>query len=257
MTPVIKDLLREKHLHEYLAFATEYRRTARRLELRTAEPPTKATYYHWLSGQLQGLPRGYHCIILEQMFPGWTAKDLFTPTDPRLPPAGALSVLGSIPPTLDPAAIAGLWCTAYIYAGARNIDLTTVTTTNAAELTATNYMPAPKTEGTATGFQNDITARLFGRHLIGQWRNSSDSYYYGTLHLAAMPGETVLDGYYTSVAADTRIEAGRWRWVRIEPQSAADTDLTTITLADPHHVYDTIFAHTDYGPPIPLTEITS
>ncbi|EUA09670.1 hypothetical protein I553_3754, partial [Mycobacterium xenopi 4042] len=46
----LKALLRERHLHEYLEFVAEYRRIARDLAYReVAEPPTKATYYRWLS----------------------------------------------------------------------------------------------------------------------------------------------------------------------------------------------------------------
>jgi hypothetical protein len=257
VTPLLKTLLAERHLHEYSSFTVEYRRVARELELpRTAEPPTKAAYYHWLSGKIRDLPRGYHCLVLEQMFPGWTAKDLFSSVDIRRSRSGASrqGLLGPIAPALDPEKFAGLWCTAYVYEGAHHVDVTSVTVTNGG-MTARNTSPPPRTEGRALGFHNDINFDVVGRHLIGQWLNTSDSYYFGSLHLAALPGETVLDGMYSAIVSDSQVVAGRWRWVRIEPRTALGIDLTTVSLADPNRLHTTIFEHDPYSRPIPLAEI--
>jgi hypothetical protein len=54
-------------------------------------------------------------------------------------------------------------------------------------------------------YSNDIEAGLFGRHVMGRWRNVNDRYFYGFVHLAVLPGETVLDGYYTAVLTDSRV----------------------------------------------------
>jgi hypothetical protein len=81
--------------------------------------------------------------------------------------------------------------------------LSTITVTNNA-VTARNYPPEPRAEAHASGFRNEIEAGLFGRHLIGRWRNISDSYFYGSLHFPVLPGETMLDGYYTGFLSDSR-----------------------------------------------------
>jgi hypothetical protein len=256
MVPALKTLLRENHLHEYQVFATEYRRVTRELELpRSAEPPSKAAYYHWLSGQMKGLPQGYHCLVLEQMFSGWTVKQLFACGGTRRPRAAGSGLLDSIMPAVDLAHLAGLWCTGFIFEGAYHVDLTTITVANG-QVTARNSPPAPRTEGQTIGYHNDIECKLSGRHLIGQWRNTSDNYYFGSIHLAVMPGETVMDGYYTAVLTDTQVTAERWRFVRVDPQSAIGIDLNAIVLGEPRRLYNALTAHAPYGPPIALAELT-
>jgi hypothetical protein len=254
VAPLLKALLTERHLHEYSAFAVEYRRVARGLELpRSAEPPTKATYYYWLSGQLKALPRGYHCIVLEQMFSGWSAKDLFSPGEARRARAAGAGLLSPIAPAIVAEELAGLWCTAYRLEGSHHVDLTTITVNGS--ITAKNSPPDPRTEGRAVGFHNDINLRLAGRHLLGEWRNTSDSYYFGSIHLAVLPGETILDGYYTAVKSDAQVVADQWRWVRVEPRTAIGIDLTRVTLQEPSRLYGNIFDHDPYSRPIPLAEV--
>ncbi|WP_433734914.1 hypothetical protein ACQP0C_41660 (plasmid) [Nocardia sp. CA-129566] len=82
-TIALKALLQDQHLHEHSAFSEEYKKHARALNLSDgrAAPPTRAQYYKWLAGNLNGVPRGHHCRILESMFPGWTAEELFAPVD--------------------------------------------------------------------------------------------------------------------------------------------------------------------------------
>lgn len=242
-------------MHEYSVFAAEYRRIARDLELpRNAQPPGKSTYYHWLSGQMRGLPQGYHCVVLEQMFAGWTVKDLFTSTPPRQPVATETGLLAPIPSLLNLTHLAGLWATTFVFDDTHHADLTTVIVGKSA-VTATNSPPEPRTEGHAVGFHNDLSLSVAGRHLIGTWRNSSDSYYYGAVHLAVLPSETVMDGYYTSLLSDTRVVANRWRWVRVDPQSTLGVDLTTTVLGDPAELYDILTAHAPAAPPIPLARL--
>ncbi|ORX13071.1 hypothetical protein [Mycobacterium xenopi] len=257
MTPVLRELLRQRHLHEFSAFAAEYRRIARDLGLpRDAEPPTKATYYYWLSGQMRGTPRGYHCLVLEQMFAGWTAKDLFACGDIRRGRgAHTTGLLASISPAVDPALLAGLWVTTFDFNNIHHVDLSTITVNNNV-VSAKNSPPEPRTEGQTVGYHNDINLSLFGRHLIGQWRNTSDQYFYGCIHLAVLPGETIMDGYHTAVLTDTEVTTGRWRWVRVEANTAAGIDLTAIKLGEPRRLYDAITAHPHYGPPIPLAHLT-
>ncbi len=79
---LLKALLTAEHAQKYETFCDLYARTAREMgapELaRTA--PGKAQYYRWLGGQLKGgTPYPDACRVLEQMFPGRTAAELFTP----------------------------------------------------------------------------------------------------------------------------------------------------------------------------------
>ncbi len=113
--------------------------------------------------------------------------------------------------------MAGLWVSCYVFDGTKHhVDLSTITVTNSA-VTARNYPPEPRAEEHASGFRNQIEAGLFGRHLIGRWRNVNDTYFYGSLHFAVHPGEAMLDGYYTGFLSDSQVVAERWRWVRVEP----------------------------------------
>lgn len=258
MALTVKALLKQRHLHEYRLFLAEYRRCAKELDLpHDGTPPAKSTYYHWLSDRMRQLPRGDHCQVLEHMFPGWSADELFAPDEPRRGHGrgtAAAGLLASIEPAVEPTMLSGLWCTAYVSAGFRHVDLTTVRV-DSGGIAARNFPPPPRSEGRSVGFSNDIVGALCGRHLIGQWRNSSDSYYFGSLHLAVLPGETVLDGHYTAVLTDTEVETGRWRWVRIEPQTVAGIDLSSVQLAEPRQLHSMITDRSAYGPPIPLTEM--
>lgn len=204
---------------------------------------------------MTSLPQGYHCPVLEQTFSGWTTRQLFASGGNRRARAARAGLLASIMPAVEPAHLAGLWCTGFIFEGAHHVDLTTMTVTNG-RVTARNSPPVPRTAGQTIGFHNDIECKLAGRHLIGQWRNTCDSYYFGSIHLAVMPGETVMDGYYTAVFTDAQVVADRWRFVRVEPQSATGIDLHTITPGEPRRIYDIITAHDAYDSPIALAHLT-
>jgi hypothetical protein len=253
----LKSLLQQRHLHEYSEFVAEYERRAKELDLpRHASAPTKAQYYRWVGGHIQNLPRGYHCMVLEQMFPGWTARELFGHTEHQRTPAANDGLLSSIAPAVEPAQLAGLWVTGYVFDGTRHhVDLSTITITNNA-VTARNYPPEPRAEAHATGFRNEIEAGLFGRHLIGLWRNVNDNYFYGSLHVAVLAGETMLDGYYTGFLSDSEVVAQPWRWVRVEPQSAEGVDLNTVVLGEPRRIYDAIVERSRFDGPIPLAQLT-
>ncbi|MGW4089531.1 hypothetical protein [Nocardia sp. NPDC004750] len=79
MATVLKMLLAERHLKSHHDFLAAYDRCAARLDppIPPGHGPAKAQYYQWLSGRMIGLPRDYHCRVLERMFPGWTVEGLF------------------------------------------------------------------------------------------------------------------------------------------------------------------------------------
>lgn len=257
----LKALLRERHLHAYGDFVAEYRRRATELDLpRPAAPPTKAQYYRWVGGQVDSLPRPYHCAVLEHMFPGWTAEELFGHGEHRGGPQPAdeeADVLSAIPPGLDPAMLEGVWVTGYLLGGSRyrHVDLSTVSAVDNG-VRSRNYPPAPRVEGHSRGHETETNARLFGRHLMGHFRNCNDSYFYGSLHLAVLPGETVLDGYYTGFTNDTQVVAEPWRWVRVDPQSIENVDLANVRLGEPEMVYEALISRTPFDGPIRLDQVT-
>ena len=74
----LKVLLRERHLQTYGTFRREYDKAARSVDAELeGTAPSRAQLYRWLSGELKGLPYPHHCRVLEKLFPGWTAGQLF------------------------------------------------------------------------------------------------------------------------------------------------------------------------------------
>jgi hypothetical protein len=87
---MLKWILRDRHW-SYAAFRVEYDKVARTIDQKLIGTcPSRAQHHRWLSGSLTGLPYPDHCRILEKMFPGWTAAQLFEPYSP-----------GAVPPTVD------------------------------------------------------------------------------------------------------------------------------------------------------------
>lgn len=80
----LKAELRQKHWQPHTAFCREYDRAARAIDpdlVGTA--PSRAQFHRWLSGDLVSLPYPHHCRVLEKMFPGLTAAQLFEPCTVR------------------------------------------------------------------------------------------------------------------------------------------------------------------------------
>ena len=116
---------------------------------------------------------------------------------------------------------------------------------------AVNHPPEPRSEGRGRPFRNEIEAGLFGRHLIGEWRNTSDTRYCGALQLAVLPGETVMQGHYTGVGWDIEVSQGIWKWVRLEP----DAGRAGITLREPAELYDLVMSHSQPDVPLALADV--
>jgi hypothetical protein len=169
-------------------------------------------------------------------------------------PALAASLLDDVPNGFPGGALAGPWVTAYRFThlgGALyHADIAHVTAEGEREVRAVNHPPDPRTQGRASPFRNEIEGRLFGRHLIGTWRNTSDHRYFGSLHLAVLPGETVMDGHYTGLASDISVSVEHWRWVRLEPG-----DMSALALRDPSAVYELVMTRTQDDPPLTLADI--
>lgn len=240
-------------MHEYSEFAAEYRRCAGELDLpKHAKEPTRTQYYKWVGGQV-GMPRGYHCAVLEKMFPGWTAAQLFgdAPSSSVRAHDDLLALVGS---AIDPAVLNGVWATAYRFDEVLHHADLSVITMSGTDLSAANFPPEPRTERHATSYRNRITGSLAGRQILARWRNVSDDYYYGSCHLAVQPGENMLDGIYTGFPADTQVVAERWRWVRVA--HCQPRDLATVRLREPAEIYEMLTARAAFDGPVSLEELT-
>ena len=83
---LLKLLLRDRHWQNYGTFCTEYDKAASRVDPDLARSfPSRAQLHRWLTGSLRSLPYPDHCRVLEEMFPGWTAEQLFQRATPPAP----------------------------------------------------------------------------------------------------------------------------------------------------------------------------
>jgi hypothetical protein len=168
------------------------------------------------------------------------------------------NLLDSVPQSFPAEALAGLWATSYQFKSHRGVchhaDITHVTAQTSRRLTANNYPPDPHTEGHVPPFRNEIEAQLTNRHVIGHWRNVSDMRYFGSLHLAVLTGEAVMEGYYTAFASDIKVDVGRWKWVRLDPLTLSGLDRAEVVLKEPEAVY-AVLERSGHDIPLPLTAI--
>jgi hypothetical protein len=71
-------LLQRRHWQPHRTFLAEYDKAAASLDRRlVGHGPSRVQLHRWQSGRLGGLPYPDHCRVLEAMFPGWTADELF------------------------------------------------------------------------------------------------------------------------------------------------------------------------------------
>jgi hypothetical protein len=168
-------------------------------------------------------------------------------------------LLASVPPSFSATGLAGLWVTCYEFssAGAQqyHADVVQITSESDRRVTAKNHLPRPRTGGHPTPFRNEVEAELANRHLIGHWKNVSDTRYFGSLHLAVLTGETAMDGYYTSFSSDVLVGSGRWRWVRLDPASLSGVDLSRVMLREPAVIHERLERQSSYAGLLALTDI--
>jgi hypothetical protein len=100
---VLKKLLREKHWQTYRTFCRQYDKAARAVDVSlVGSYPSRAQLHRWQSGDVKGLPYAHHCQVLEAMFPGVTAAQMFSPaedesaTRPMAGPLTASVLLNSV-----------------------------------------------------------------------------------------------------------------------------------------------------------------
>src|SRR3954453_19157670 len=103
---MLKVLLREKHWQNYATFCAQYDKAAQRVDPGlTGRYPSRAQLHRWVNGEVRSLPYADHCRVLEEMFPGWTAEQMFQPANGKPPAApgigafAATALMSAIPST--------------------------------------------------------------------------------------------------------------------------------------------------------------
>jgi hypothetical protein len=238
------------------AEATALRRALRMTEPRfaTVLRVSKRTVSNW-SSQPHTVPRSDAQEQLDELFataPPDVKLRFAGQIDGTMPPPAAL--LGQVPQSFPAKSLSGQWVTAYQFTHGDQImhhaDIAHLEADDDGQIRARNQSPEPRTEGRATPFHNEIEARLFSRHLIGTWKNTSDARYFGVIHLAVLPGELVMDGFYTGYGSDISVSTDRWRWVRLGAE-----ELDSAVLKEPSVVYDAVMRHSQDAAPLTLADI--
>lgn len=168
------------------------------------------------------------------------------------------SLLASVPSAFPASTLAGSWVTCYqIAAGgdARcHADIALITPESERRVRIRNYPPEPRTDGHVSGFRNEIEGEIAGRHLVGFWKNLSDTSYFGAVQLAVLPGDDVMDGRFTSLDGNDRVGGGRWRWVRLEP-SVPEERIKRVTLFEPRLIYSLVQKYPRRAGPLRLADV--
>ena len=192
---------------------------------------------------------------------GVEVRDLMPLTSGDVDPDARFPVdlLGSIPSSFSAAVLEGPWVTTFTFTHHHDTtirchaDVVWLSATSDRRVLGTNSPPEPRTEDRAAApFRNEIGAELVNRHLVGHWKNLNDMRYFGTLHLAVMPGETVMQGWYSGFASDVEASTGPWTWVRLE---STDEDLAEAVLKDPREIATLLDAHSQYDGPLPFAAV--
>jgi hypothetical protein len=77
---LLQILLQQRQWHRYGIFRAAYDDAAKKVDRDlVGTAPSRAQLHRWTSGELKRLPYTNHCRVLENMFPGWTAEQLFAP----------------------------------------------------------------------------------------------------------------------------------------------------------------------------------
>lgn len=169
-------------------------------------------------------------------------------------------LLTAIPPSFEATLLAGAWVTCFQFTSAQgslcSADVVEVRRETPRGLRVTSRgWPPPRTEGHATPFVNEIVADLVGRHLIGTWKNTSDTRYFGGIHLAVQSVERKMRGHYTSYVNDVNVAAGPWTWARLAPTTTEGTVTAPPTLRHPTEIWELLEKRESDAPPLTLEDI--
>jgi hypothetical protein len=86
---LLRDLLRRRYLQDYRAFCRAYNVAAAMIDKSlVGSYPAERQFHQWITGDMIGLPYPDHCNVLEVMFPGYSARQLFGPCKDASPGEG-------------------------------------------------------------------------------------------------------------------------------------------------------------------------
>jgi len=199
--------------------------------------------------ELQAVNGALDGALTEAVFDATTKQWLpafFTQVKAALAQSSSVeSVLATVPHLFPAKALAGLWVTCYGFTSRGtqmyHADVVQITADSDRRLSVQNQ--AARTHNHATPFRHQIEAEIANRHLIGYWKNVSDTRYFGGLHLAVLPGENVMQGYYSSFNSDIMVGTGEWTWVRLDPASLTGVDFAKVKLRAPVDIRTTLIGH--------------
>ncbi len=141
-------------------------------------------------------------------------------------------LLASIPSAFRAERLDGLWATSYEFRSSSgtgcHADIARISHVSARRVAARNLTAS--TEG-HNPFLNEVAAELVDRHLIGHWKNVSDTRYFGTVHLAVQTEENVMVGHCTCSPTEVLVGGGAVEWVRIDPRRPPSSSRAWQTVA--------------------------
>ncbi|MGH3952314.1 MAG: hypothetical protein ACRDSE_24900, partial [Pseudonocardiaceae bacterium] len=83
---LLRELLRRRCLHHYREFCRAYDIAAATIDTKLVGGyPAQQQFHRWIYGETGELPHPGHCTVLEAMFPGYSARQLFEVTEPPEP----------------------------------------------------------------------------------------------------------------------------------------------------------------------------
>jgi len=169
------------------------------------------------------------------------------------------SLLSSVPHLFSVSGLGGHWVTSYQFSSGGNMmghsEVIQLTPESDRRLRGRTHFPEPRTEGRDKPFRNEIDFELANRHLLGHWKNISDTRYFGTLQLAVLQGENVLEGHYTAFASDVSVVSGPWKWVRLNPETLKEADLSKMVLRAPAEIQSLLATHKKHAGPLNLANV--
>lgn len=164
-------------------------------------------------------------------------------------------LLASVPNSFSARELGGFWVTSFSFGSKYHADIAEVSAESDRRVRVKNDVPSPRTEGHDPPFCNLIEAELANRHLLGHWKNLSDTRYFGSIHLAVLSGGKVMAGYYTSFSSDVKVSIGPWKWVRLDSNSLTLADLTRVKLRKPDEIHSILIGHSHSGRTIALRDV--
>jgi hypothetical protein len=170
-------------------------------------------------------------------------------------PQTSEALLESIPNLFSASNLAGSWVTCFTLGKRLHADIAQVIPESDRGVKIRNDKLTPRADWRSPAFSYIIEAELVDRHLVGHWRNLNYIRYFGSIHLAVLSGGEIMNGYYTSFTSDIKVDTGRWRWVRLDPNSLSDVDLSSARLREPGTIHALLTRHSRSGQPLPWSDV--